>query len=373
MRQYALAIVVCTLVWLTGAKAHECSDGPEPAIFRVAVAGLSHGHVDGFFGHYLKRPDLQIVGIYEADAGVAERAAARMKLDKALMYANLDEMLAKALPQAVIVCTSTADHRAVIEKCAARGVHVMVEKPLAIGMEDARAIEKAAKAGNIHVLVNYETTWYPSGRAAYDLVRSEALGEVRKIVAHHGHNGPKEIGCGTDFLAWLTDPKENGSGALHDFGCYGADLATWILQGERPTSVMAVTQQFKPHIYPKVDDEATIVVTYPKAQLIIQASWNWPFSRKDIEVYGERGSVVTVGDGSVRFRKPGRNDEEMVKAAAIEKPEDDPITYLRAVVLDGRSPGGLSSLETNMVVMEILEAARESARTANLVRLGTEQ
>ena len=369
MHSIFLSCVAAALLLACPAVAREQPQGSADAPFRVAVAGLSHGHVDGFFGHYLKRPDVQVVGIYEEDAGVAERAAARMKPDKALMYADLDEMLAKSLPHAVIVCTSTADHRAVIEKCAARGVHVMVEKPLAIGMEDARAIEKAAKAGNIHLLVNYETTWYRSGRAAYDLVKSGALGEVRKIVAHHGHNGPKEIGCGTDFLAWLTDPKENGSGALHDFGCYGADLATWIMQGERPTSVMAVTQRMKPHMYPHVDDEATIVVTYPKAQLIIQASWNWPFSRKDIEVYGERGSVVTVADGAVRVRRPGENAEKQVEARAIDAPENDPITYFRAVVLDGLKPWGPSSLDTNITVMEILGAASESAMTGKRVPL----
>ena len=97
-----------------------------------------------------------------------------------------------------------------------------------------------------------------------------------------------------EFLSWLTDPKLNGAGALFDFGCYGAGLMTWLMNGEKPLTVTAVTQQIKPEIYPKVDDEATIIITYPKAQAIIQASWNWPFDRKDMEVYGATGSVMTV-------------------------------------------------------------------------------
>ena len=67
-----------------------------------------------------------------------------------------------------------------------------------------------------------------------------------------------------EFLAWLNDPKLNGGGALYDFGCYGADLMTWLMDGQRPISVTATTQQIKPDIYPRVDDEATIILTYPK-------------------------------------------------------------------------------------------------------------
>ena len=80
---------------------------------------------------------------------------------------------------------------------------------------------------------------------------------------------------------------------------------TWLMNGEKPLTVTAVTQQIKPDIYPKVDDEATIVITYPKAQAIIQASWNWPFDRKDMEVYGATGSVVTVKRDGLLVRRKG--------------------------------------------------------------------
>ncbi len=75
------------------------------------------------------------------------------------------------------------------------------------------------------------------------------IGDIRKIVVHDGHNGPKEINVQPEFLNWLVDPKLNGGGALFDFGCYGADLATWLMDGQRPLSVTAVTQQLKPEIY----------------------------------------------------------------------------------------------------------------------------
>ena len=89
-----------------------------------------------------------------------------------------------------------------------------------------------------------------------------------------------------EFLEWLSDPVKNGAGALFDFGCYGANLMTWLMDNQRPLAVTAVTQRFQPAVYPRVDDEATILLEYPNAQGIIQASWNWPFNRKDLEVYG---------------------------------------------------------------------------------------
>jgi predicted dehydrogenase len=244
----------------------------------------------------------------------------------------------------------------------------MKEKPLAVSLEDARAIEEAARAGKIQVLVNYETTWYRSNQAAYDLVHEKAIGEIRKVVVHDGHSGPKEIGVGPKFLAWLTDPKLNGGGALFDFGCYGADLATWLMDGRRPDSVTAVTQQIKPDVYPRVDDEATIILTYPRAQAIVQASWNWPFSRKDMEVYGQKGYVITVGRDAVRVRRPEK-EELSADAKPLEKAKEDSVSYLRAVLLGGLKPEGQSSLETNVIVTEILDAARKSAATGKTVSL----
>jgi predicted dehydrogenase len=220
--------------------------------------------------------------------------------------------------------------------------------------------------------VNYETTWYPSTQAAHTLAcQDNAIGELRRFVVHDGHRGPKEIGCSTNFLDWLTDPQMNGGGALTDFGCYGADLITWFMKGRKPLAVFALTQQIKPNVYPKVDDDATIVISYPKAQGIIQASWNWPFDRKDMEIYGATGYVLIPTRDQLLVRKPG-GQESRVVPAPLKSPDTDPVSYLVAVVRRDIKPAGLSSLEVNLVVTEILDAARESARTGKRIELSRE-
>src|ERR1035437_200244 len=337
---------------------------------RVGIVGLVHGHVHGFLGQSLHSPEIEIVGVAEPDPRLLSQAATRYGFDPSMLFADLEDMIAKARPQAVLVYTNTYDHRRVVEICARHGVHVMMEKPLAVSLDDALAIENAAHAGKIQVLVNYETSWYRSNHAAYDLVHDGALGGVRKVVIHDGHNGPKEIGVEAEFLAWLTDPKLNGGGALFDFGCYGADLMTWLMNGQRPQTVTAVTQQIKPEIYSKVDDEATIILTYPKAQAIVQASWNWPFGRKDMEVYGQTGYAITVQGTDIRLRRGGENShEEQIAAKPVPAPYDNSLSYLRAVVVDGVKPDALSSLETNLTVTEILDAARRSAASGKAVSL----
>ncbi len=347
-------------------------DGRAASPVRFAIVGLVHDHARGFIPKAISREDVQLVGIAEPDQELARRYARDYKLDERLFYPSLESMLDKVRPQAVAVFTSAFDHRRVVEVCAGKGVDVMMEKPLAVNMEHARAIEAAAKRGGIQVVVNYETTWYPANHAAYTLVHEQhRIGDLRKIVVHDGHQGPREIGCSEAFLRWLTDPVLNGGGALTDFGCYGADLITWLMQGQRPTSVFAVTQQIKPDLYPKVDDEATIVLTYPHAQGIIEASWNWPYNRKDMEVYGRTGCLrVPVSDDLLI--RIGNNREAEAPVPALSPPNNDPLTYLAAVVRREIQPSGLSSLGVNLVATEILDAARESARTGRRVTLQPE-
>ena len=363
-----LVVLLCLLLptYLKGQAAP--SDATNRAPLRVAVVGLVHGHVDGFFRNSLHSPEIQLVGIAEPDQQLSIKYANQYGIDRSLFFSSLEEMLQKVHPQAVLVYTTTYDHRRVVEVCARHGVHVMMEKPLAVSLNDALAIQRSVQQGKIAVLVNYETTWYASNRAAYDLVKKGDIGGVRKIVVHDGHQGPKEIGVGPEFLAWLTDPKVDGGGALFDFGCYGADLATWLMDGRRPDSVTAVTQHIKPDIYPRVDDEATIILTYPTAQAIIQASWNWPFGRKDMEVYGQTGYAITVGSDDIRLRL-AQGKEEQNPAKPIPAPYDSSLAYFRAVINGEVKPEGLSSLETNVTVTEILDAARRSAASGRTIQL----
>jgi predicted dehydrogenase len=360
---FILATLLFSLMTLS-AKAQT----PKKAPVKIGVAGLTHSHVHWILGRENKG-DVEIVGIAEPNRELAQRFAKQHGFSMNLVYNTLEEMLEKTKPQAVTAFNTIYGHLEVVQACAPRGVHVMVEKPLAVSMEHARQMEALAKKHKIFLLTNYETTWYGSNHKAYDMViKDKAIGDIRKVVVHDGHQGPKEIGVDQEFFDWLTDPVQNGGGAIIDFGCYGANLLTWLMQGQRPVSVTAVTQQIKPDIYPKVDDEATILVTYPKTQGVIQASWNWPYSRKDMEIYGQTGSVHALDRTNMRMRRTEKEPETTSKAADLPAPYTDPFAYLAAVVRgEVQSTDDLSSLQNNMIVVEILEAARKSAKEGKTI------
>jgi predicted dehydrogenase len=342
----------------------------QPQPMRVAVVGLEHGHVEGFLQSLPQHHDVQLVGIADADSTLIAKYQQKYHLDNSLFFKSEANMIEVRRPQWVLVYTSIAQHRPAIDIAAQYGVSVMVEKPLTISLDDAYHIRDVAQQHKVQVLVNYETTWYASNRAAYEALTQNKLGSLRKVVVHDGHQGPEEIGVPPEFLSWLTDPAQNGAGSLYDFGCYGADLVTWLMHGEAPLSVTAVLNHDKPDKYPRVDDDSTVILQYPHAQGILMGSWNWPFSRKDMEVYGATGYVITVGNEHLRVRLNHDNQEQSVAAPALPDTEKDSLSYLSAVLAGKVTPkGDLTALDTNITVMQILDAARQSARTGQTVRL----
>lgn len=357
---------LCALVLFLFSASAIAQEGP----IRVALVGLVHGHAKGFLRALPGNDSATLVAVVEPRQDLSKEYAAKFGLDAKLFYTDLEKMLTEQHPDAVLVYTAIADHRKVIEAAARHGISSMVEKPLATTLEDALAIRAMARKQHVQVLVNYETTWYASNHEVFAEIAEGKLGEIRKVVVHDGHEGPKEIGVEPEFFEWLTDPVKNGAGAMFDFGCYGADLMTVLMHGQAPVSVTAVAQTDKPEIYPKVDDDATLILRYPKTQAVLMPSWDWSFSRKDMEVYGTGGYAITVGPDGLRARYRGQNAESQTTAAPLKKPESNSLSYLAGVLRGQIDPDGdLSSLETNMVVVQILDAGRRSAQTGRTVMI----
>ncbi len=341
---------------------------------RVGVVGLTHSHVHGIFNSE-GRGDIKIVGIVEDNDTLVDRYREQYGFDPALVYPTLEAMIAAREPAAVTAFGSIYAHLEIVEYCAPRGIHVMVEKPLAVSLQHAERMRALAEEHNIHLLTNYETTWYPTNHRAYALVKEDSLiGDIRKVVVRDGHRGPKKIGVDPEFLEWLTDPELNGGGAIIDFGCYGANLMTWLMDGRRPVSVTAVTQQQQPENNPRVDDEAIIILTYPETVAILQASWNWPIGRKDLEIYGLTGAVYADNGHDLRVRMAEGYDGYDERSATLEDrpaPYDNPFAFLAAVVRGDIevAPTDLSALANNVTVVEILDAAVRSAKSGRTVEL----
>ena len=333
---------------------------------KVGIIGLTHSHVHWIFNSE-KRGDISILGIVEPNRELATRYSRQHGFSMNIVFNTVDELIQAKDFEAVTAFGNIFDHLNIVETFAPRGIHVMVEKPLAVSLDHAKKMAALAKKHDIHLLTNYETTWYPTNHRAYELVKKDTIvGDIRKIIVRDGHKGPKKIGVNKEFLEWLTDPVLNGGGAIMDFGCYGANLVTWLMEGEKPNTVTAVTRQLQEVNNPNVDDEAIIILNYDNAIAVIQASWNWPIGRKDMEIYGLTGVVYADNRHDLRIRISEGYDgysEESLRLKERTAPYDDPFSFFAAVIRKEIeiSPYDLSSLENNMIVMEILEAAIESA------------
>jgi len=357
-----LGILICTV---------KLSAQEQP--LRLGVAGLTHGHVGWILGREYQS-DINLVGIVEPNKDLANRLSKEYGFSMDMVFDTMDDLISKVKPDAVAAFGNIKDHLQVVEKCAPQRIHVMVEKPLSTSLADALKIEALAKKYNIHVLTNYETSWYETNHKANQLLELGTIGDLRKVIIRDGHKGPKNIGVSKEFLDWLTDPKLNGGGALMDFGCYGANLMTWITKGKKPNTVTAVKQQLQPENNPKVDDDATIILTYENKMAILEPSWNWPIGRKDMELYGTTGAIYSDNPTQLRVRlSKGYSDftEETYFFNERKKPFDDPFSVFAAVINGSLElePYNVYALENNVIVMEILEAALNSADTGTTIKL----
>jgi predicted dehydrogenase len=355
---------------MVGPFCHLAAAAENPPL-RVLLAGLAHGHAGGFLRQ--AEPNIvTLVGVWEQDETVWEKYKTQPKLASVSRYTDLNKAIAESGAEAVWAFSDTRDHLVIVRAAAPRHLPVIVEKPLAVSWHDAAEMAALAERHHSLVLTNYETSWYPAFEDVREMLGADGpLGPLRQIYAQAGHEGPVKIRVGPEFLVWLRDPARAGGGALFDFGCYGANLATWWLGNRAPHAVSAHTSQFDRVNYPECDDHAVIQLIYQDVQVTVVGSWHWPYSRKDVALYGERGSVVTTNDRAYAVR----TGKAPLTARESARERREPLRWFADVVRKGQDPtADPSSLANNLIVMKILEAARRSAsegRTIPLSEIGS--
>jgi predicted dehydrogenase len=202
--------------------------------YRMAVVSLLHAHVWLHLGTMLKGDKVKLVGVSETLPDLIARATredvipqtqnvTRPGVPPSMIFADWKKMIDETKPDIVWAFTPTNQHVEVVRYCAPKGIHVMVEKPLAATLKEAREIQALARKHKIHVLTNYGSTWQASQYAIRAAVDAGEIGKVWRLRSVTGHNGPGDPKR-SSFAAWLADPVQNGGGALMDFGCY---MALW--------------------------------------------------------------------------------------------------------------------------------------------------
>ncbi|UWX53995.1 Gfo/Idh/MocA family oxidoreductase [Maribacter litopenaei] len=181
-----------TILTLIGILTLSITSFSQEKPLKLGIAGLTHGHVGWILGRE-HQPDINMVGIFEQNKELAQRLSKQYGFSMDIVYDSMEELIKATKPDAVAAFGNIKDHLSVVETCAPKGIHVMVEKPLAVSLEDAKKMEALAKNHGIHLLTNYETSWYETNVKAKNLLDEGKIGGLRKAIIRDGHKDPKKL------------------------------------------------------------------------------------------------------------------------------------------------------------------------------------
>jgi predicted dehydrogenase len=340
----------------------------QPANYKIAVVGLVHSHVWGHLKTIMDGKTAQLVGVAEPNPELIAEAKTAGVADN-LVFSDYTKMLNETKPDIVWAFVENNRHLEIAKACAQRHINLIFEKPVASNYEEAKQIRALAAKYNIRVMTNYQMAWWPANYVAKAAVDHGDVGTIYRLHGVVGHGGPSSKGVRNKyFFEWLTDPVKNGAGALMDFGCYNALWSIWYLG--MPQSVFATVQHLRPDVFPKVEDNATLVLNYPNAVGIFEGSWNLPRSFQDLEVFGrpdtgkKPGSVYMAHNG-VELSQ-GREKKQLA-LDPLPPDESEPVAYMVSRMRSNKPIEGMTAMDINVEVIHIIDLAKESVKTGRAV------
>jgi len=336
---------------------------------RVAVLGMAHDHLWTNLKQLAELEDAVLVA--GADDNAALRTEFADKTGCKAVYDDYVTLLDKEKPDAVFCFTATAHHAQVVELCAARGIHVMVEKPMAATLEQAdRMLTASRKAGTI-LMINWPTAWNRGLRTAYRLVNEGAVGKMWQLLWRGGHCGPDELGCSEHFCGFLFDKHLNGAGAFNDYGGYGASMCVLFLG--RPHEVVGVAGRLLKTYLP-VDDNGMMILRYPEAMCRLEMTWTEAVPHKpphDVFIYGTEGTLI-AGSNSVMLYTRDDKEGKSVPIDALPNEQTNGPEHFIACIRDGVEPEFVCNAALSHQAQEVMEAGLISATSGTTVSLPIE-
>ncbi len=331
---------------------------------KVGFIGLRHGHSWRQLAEISEIEEAEFVGVAESISGLVEEG--KKVQPSAHFESDYREFVRSKAPEIVWAFVENNRHLEIVEFLAPLGIHVIFEKPLAGSYADAVRIRDLARKHGIEVMTNYQMAWWPSNHELRRQAQSGKVGKVWRLHGVVGNPGPSPRDFRRKvFFDWLTDPEANGAGALVDFGIYSATWAAWHLG--LPSQVFATAHSLQPERFPKVEDNAVMVLSYPEAVGIFEGSWNLPRGFQQLEVFGHEGSLAMIRE-SLAFRAR-RGDEIELESAPLTPATSHPVRYMIDRVTGGKPLEHIVALDLNVNAVQILEAAKLSAKQRRAVPL----
>jgi myo-inositol 2-dehydrogenase/D-chiro-inositol 1-dehydrogenase len=319
-------------------------------------------------------PDAEVAAIYSRDAGRAAAFANRHGIARS--YADLDRMLAEAECDVVDICLPNFLHAQVAIAAARRGKHVIVEKPLAVTLEQADAMIAACRESGTYLMYAEELCFAPKYERVRRLIEEGAIGSIYMLKQGEKHSGPHS--------GWFWDVDRSGGGVLMDMGCHAVGWFRWML-GRRPEikSVYATLSTVLHKERTRGEDNSLMVIEFADGVIgVAENSWAKLGGMDDrIEVYGTEGVTYAdlfTGNSALTYSENGYG-YAMEKAGttkgwtftifeeAFNQGYPQELHHFIECVKTGAKPWVTG--EDGRAVLEVLYAAYESARAGRKVEL----
>lgn len=343
---------------------------------RVAFIGMAHIHLKLLSGEFSKYPELvDLIGVADYPPYTVEEKELRIKLnyprmDSFPIWEDYKELLANDIDIAVL-CSDIKAHGDAVEEILAMGIHVVVEKPMAVNMEDARRMYRAYCKSNAELIINWPIAWFPAFRKVKELADTGTVGDVLRVQYRSpSTRGPYKLNEYTpqelSKLWWYQHNR--GGGSICDYAGYGCVLTTWIT-GKVAKRVSGFKKNFFLP-FSDVEDYSTFTIDFGDSIGLIEGSWS-TMNNGEIPtgpvVYGTEG--VIVGD---RFNPQVKVYRDLVPYQPSPTPSEvydtDPIDDNIAInvirhFMEGTPLHEMVTPEFNMKAMSAFDAGSRSCES----------
>jgi predicted dehydrogenase len=356
-------------------------------VARYGVLGISfdHMHMGDLLREVAEHPNAEIAGIYDPDCARMEAAIATFGIPEERVFTDLDRCLSRTDADLAIVCSATAEHANTVEKVAPHNLHIVVEKPFAASVSDARRMIAAMDGTGHRLAINWPLAWVPSHATAKRLIDQGTIGEVIEFHHYGGNRGPlfhladkvevspEEVERQKPTSWWYR--KASGGGSLLDYAGYGATLGTWYRDGKAPVEVTCIVDE-TPGI--QVDQHSVTVCRYDNGLSKIETRWGTFTDPWTIQPQPKCGFVLVGTDGTiasydyedhVTVQTRSRPEPARVPADRLGPGLRSPIEHMLARIEDGGPLIGPLDPALSLIGQRIVDSAALSAKTKRTVTL----
>ncbi len=352
---------------------------------RVLGINFDHMHMGDLLREVFNHPDAKIAGIFHPDRARMQSAIENFAIPEERVFTDLEACLSTAGADLAIVCSATAEHANTVEAIAPHGLNVLVEKPFAASVSDARRMIAAMQKSGGRLAINWPLAWYPSHVTAKGIVDDGTIGELIEVHYYDGNRGPlyhladkvvvspEEVEAQKPTSWWYK--KASGGGSLLDYLGYGVTLGTWFLDGAEPIEVTSIVDE-TPGI--EVDQHSVTICRYARGLSKFETRWGtltdpWtqqPQPKCGFVLVGSHGSISSY-DYDAFVTVQTRDKPEFTEVPVVKLPPGRraPIEYMLARIDDGAPIAGPLDPKLCLVAQRIVDSAVLSAETKRTVAL----